>query len=177
MTGAVTAPPVFDGDDYYTIGQPANLDFPAGFSVEAWGSQDADASQGYERLVSRDDGGGLRTFILSQNDTNGNPFVGIWIAGALKSVTGGGNYADGNWHHYMATHDGTTLRLYVDGALEGEVAAVGQITNNAIDWEIGRAQNSTDYLEGRCDTVRFYNATLSLAQIQQNYQAGLATHT
>ena len=77
----------------------------------------------------------------------------------------------------MVTHDGATLRLYVDGALEGDVAAVGSITNNAIDWEIGRAQNSTDYLEGRCDMVRFYNATLSLAQIQQNYQAGLATHT
>jgi len=177
MTGTVTAPPVFDGNDYYSIGNPANLQFTTNFSIEAWGSQDADASQGYERLISRDDIGANRVFAMSQHDTNGNPYAAIFVGGVVKTANGTGNYADGNWHHYVATHDGVTLRLYVDGDEEASVATGGAMDNDPIPWEIGRAGNGTDYLEGRCDTVRFYNATLSLAQIQQNYQAGLAAHS
>jgi hypothetical protein len=178
MTGAVTAPPAFDGDDYYTIGNPANLQFTNNWSIEAWGSQNADSSQNFERLVSRDDGSN-RCFILSQSDISGNPFAGIFVGGSLKSATGSGDYADNNWHHYMVTHDGTTLRLYVDGALEASVATGGAMDNDAANWEVGRSAQSggDDYLEGRCDTVRFYNVTLSLAQIKQNYYNGLAAHS
>ena len=71
------------------------------------------------------------------------------------------------------------LKLYVDGALESSVAAAGAMDNDPVDWQIGRYEGGggSDYLEGRCDTVRFYNITLGLYQIQLNYQAGLATHT
>ena len=47
------------------------------------------------------------------------------------------------------------------------------------DWEIGRSQLATspDFLEGRCDTVRFYNAPLTPSQIAYNYNAGLPAHS
>jgi hypothetical protein len=178
MTGAVTAPPAFDGDDYYTIGNPANLQFTNNWSVEAWASQsDAAPAGSFERLISKDDIGANRCFILSQKDSNGFPFAGIFVGGSLKSVTGTHDYADNNWHHYMVTHDGTNLILYVDGALEGSVATGGAMDNDPANWEIGRAQDGSAYLEGRVDTVRFYNATLSLAQAKQNYLNGLAAHS
>jgi len=178
MTGDVTTPPVFDGDDYYTIGNPSNLQFTNNWSIEAWGSQNSDSSQGFERLVSRDDGSN-RCFILSQSDITGNPFAGIFVGGSLKSATGSGDYADNNWHHYVVTHDGTTLRLYVDGALEGSVATGGAMDNDSANWEVGRSASSggDDYLEGRCNTVRFYNATLSPDQVIQNYTAGIPAHS
>jgi hypothetical protein len=109
MTGSVTAPPAFDGDDFYTIGNPADLQFTNNWSIEAWGSQNLDSSQGFERLVSRDDGSN-RCFILSQNDTTGVAFAGIFVSGALLSVQSTTNYADGNYHHYVVTHDGSNLR-------------------------------------------------------------------
>jgi hypothetical protein len=78
----------------------------------------------------------------------------------------------------VVTHDGATLKLYVDGVLEGSVATGGPMDNDPVNWEIGRAQNDSGYLNtGRVDTVRFYNATLSLGQIQQNYNSGLAAHS
>lgn len=179
MTGVVTAPPAFDGDDYYTIGNPADLQFTNNWSIEAWASQSDAAPIGsaFERLISRDDIAANRCFILSQRDSDGFPFAGIFVGGTLKSVTGSSDYADGNYHHYMVTHDGATLKLYVDGALEGSVATGGPMDNDPVNWEIGRAQNDTGYLNtGRVDTVRFYDATLSEAQIKQNYYAGKAAH-
>lgn len=178
MTGNVTAPPVFDGDDYYTIGNPANLQFGTNFSIEVWASQDPDASQGYERLVSRDDGGN-RCFAMSQADDSGNPYAAIFIGGGFFSAGGTNDYADGNWHHYVATHDGVTLKLYVDSVLEASVAAAGTMDNDPVPWQVGRYDGGggSDYLEGRCDTVRFYSNTLGLYQIELNYNAGLAAHT
>ena len=76
----------------------------------------------------------------------------------------------------MVTHDGVNLRLYVDGALEGSVATGGAMDNDPANWEIGRAQNDSSYLEGRVDTVRFYNATLTHTQILENYNAGKPAH-
>ena len=181
MTGAVTDPPAFDGNDYYTIGNPADLQFTNNWSVEAWASQSDQAPVGsaFERLISRDDvGGGNRCFILSQRDNDGFPFAGIFVGGALKSVTGSHDYADGNYHHYMVTHDGSNLRLYIDGSLEGSVATGGPMDNDSVNWEIGRAQDgSADLNTGRVDTVRFYNTTLTTNQIINNYQAGLPVHS
>ena len=179
MTGAVTAPPAFDGDDYYTIGNPTDLQLTNNWSIEAWASQSDQAPIGsaFERLISRDDIAANRCFILSQRDSDGFPFAGIFVGGTLKSVTGSSDYADGNYHHYMVTHDGATLKLYVDGSLEGSVATGGAMDNDPVNWEIGRAQNDSGYLNtGRVDTVRFYNATLTHAQVQQNYYAGKAAH-
>ena len=177
MTGNLAAPPVFDGTEYYSIGNPANLQLSNNFSIEAWASQDPDASQGYERLISRDDGG-QRCFAMSQNDVNGNPYAAIFVGGAFKSANGTNNYADGLWHHYMATHDGLVLRLYVDGALEATAVTGGPMDNDPVPWQVGRYEGGGggDYLEGRCDTVRFYNVTLTASEILQNYNAGKLAH-
>ena len=178
MTGAVTAPPAFDGNDYYTIGNPTDLQFTNNWSVEAWASQNSSAPpDSFERLVSRDNAGTKRCFILSQKDNTGVAFAAVFVGDQMKSCQTTTNFADNNWHHYMATHDGVTLKLYVDGALEASVATGGPMDNDAVDWEIGRAQNGSASLEGRVNTVRFYNATLTAEQITNNYQAGLPAHT
>jgi hypothetical protein len=114
--------PIFNGTTFIELGQPAKLNLGEEFTVVSWGSQNADSTQGYERLVSRDNGA-LRSFIFSQNDTNGFPYAAIFISGASHSITGPGTYANGDWHHYVITHDGSDLVLYIDGALEGRLLA------------------------------------------------------
>jgi hypothetical protein len=169
--------PVFNGTTYIDFGQPAKLNLSSAFSVSIWGSQNADSSQGYERLLSRDHApASLRTMILSQNDGTGKPYFSIFIGNSEKNITGTNNYADGNWHHYVGTHDGNTLKLYVDGVLEGEVPAVGTIDLDATDWQVGRAQHSSDFLEGRCNVLRYYNRALSADEILRDYHAGKPAH-
>ena len=68
--------------------------------------------------------------------------------------------------------------MYIDGVIIGTTATGGPMDNKSAEWEVGRAATGggDDYLNGRCDTVRFYNATLTAEQIIKNYQAGLSAH-
>ena len=182
MTGAVTAPPVFDGNDYYTIGDPANLEFSGAFTVEAWCSQNHDSSQGSERVISKDPIGGARSFTLTMRDNTGNAEVYLWDAtGAFTQLISVDTYKTGGWHHLVVVNegDGKALSLYVDGVLQAVKATGGRILRpSTTAWEIGRAQGGIppDYLEGRCDTVRFYNAALTHNQVIQNYNAAKVAH-
>ncbi|QDP63936.1 MAG: putative concanavalin A-like lectin/glucanases superfamily protein [Prokaryotic dsDNA virus sp.] len=185
MTGAVTDPPAFDGDDYYTIGQPANLEFSGAFTVEAWASQVNDSSQGSERIVSLDGVNGQRSFLMSMRDNTGKANAFIFSDNVNHtSLESTSTYTNNNWHHIVIVNYGAgqPFQMWIDGVLEDEDATGGRVMqgySGGKDWEIGRAQLSShpDYLEGRCDTVRFYNAALSKAQIKQNYYNGLAAHS
>ena len=187
MTGAVTAPPAFDGNDYYTIGQPADLEFSGAFTVEAWASQLHDSSQGSERIVSLDAINGSRSFFMVMRDNTGKAEAHLYgtgpNAGNNTAVVSTSTYTNNDWHHIVAVNHGSgqPYQLWIDGILEAESATGGRAMfgYGVADWEIGRSQlaSSPDFLEGRCNTVRFYNAALNQNQIINNYQAGLPAHT
>ena len=187
MTGAVTAPPAFDGNDYYTIGQPADLEFSGAFTVEAWASQEHDSSQGSERLVSLDAVNGSRSFLMTMRDDTGKAEAHLYgtgpDAGNNTVLVSTSTYTNNDWHHVVVVNhgEGKPYQLWVDGILEDESATGGRTMYGygVADWEIGRSQLATspDFLEGRCDTVRFYNAPLTPSQIAYNYNAGLPAHS
>ena len=182
MTGAVTSPSTFDGDDYYTIGNPANLKFAGAFSVEVWVSQVNDSSQGSERVISKDAVDGNRSFIMTMRDNTGKAEAYLFQNNVtLTALVSTATYTNNDWHHMVAVNYGAgqPFQLWVDGALQAEDATGGYVMQDTVaDWEVGRSQKvaEPDYLNGRCDTVRFYSAALSSAEIQENYQAGLAAH-
>jgi hypothetical protein len=184
MTGDVTAPPIFDGDDYYTIGQPANLEFAGAFTVEAWASQVNDSSQGSERIVSLDGVNGQRSFIMTMRDNTGKAEAYLFSNNVtFTNLQSTSTYTNNNWHHIVVVNygDGQPFQLWIDGVLEDENSTGGRVMQGYAgkDWEIGRAQvsSSPDYLNGRCNTVRFYSAALTPDQIVQNYKAGLPAHS
>ena len=83
--------------------------------------------------------------------------------------------ADGVWHHAAATYDGTTWRLYLDGALQTQLV-VGAFTpqfNSIQHAALGSALNSTGgigsqtqgFFGGTLDEVRIWNVARSAAQI------------
>lgn len=107
--------------------------------------------------------------------------VGIWNAGiqqARASTTL--NLTLGGWIQIVRTYDGSTLRGYSNGELDGS-------TNTAWDtpWEGGGgnewfialgATDSTNlygggWFLGQYGTVRFYNRALSEDEIRKNYEA------
>lgn len=71
--------------------------------------------------------------------------------------------APGSWHNVVATYDGETMRLYVDGNPVGSLSAGGEIPATRDALGIGTKPGRTpavDHFHGRIREVRIYDAAL-----------------
>ena len=75
----------------------------------------------------------------------------------------------GEWYHFAGTFDGKTLRVYVNGKLEGEADNGVPIAPSNLELWIGGDDfgRPTDFFPGKIDEVRLYEKTLSEADIQK----------
>ena len=58
------------------------------------------------------------------------------------------------WHHLAGVYDGHTLKLFVDGALVAERAAVGRLQKNSVPVTLGVLSAAKVCFEGRIEGVR-----------------------
>lgn len=72
------------------------------------------------------------------------------------------------WKHVAATWDGTTMRVYVDGVLDGSLAFAGPISYASVTTSrIGYSLISTDEgFRGEIDEVRIWSAARAAAELQ-----------
>ncbi|MSR71452.1 MAG: LamG domain-containing protein [Candidatus Taylorbacteria bacterium] len=111
--------------------------------------------------------GGCGDFLLGFNGSNelrwggqcNNPFAGLTYATNI----------DGAWHHVIATYDGSTAALYVDGVLVSSGAASGSFTPGALT--IG-SSGASEYYNGLIDDVRIYSRALTAAEVRTLYDIG-----
>jgi hypothetical protein len=76
----------------------------------------------------------------------------------------------GAWFHGVATYNGNTVRIYINGNLESTNARTGTITAGAKN--IGSNSGGTnEYFNGTIDNVKMYNRALSAAEVAQNFNA------
>jgi len=101
-------------------------------------------------------------------------------SGGWKYITKN-NVVVGIWHHVAMTYNGSTLRLFLDGAeVSGSPSsASGAITASASSLEIGRdSLDSGAGFYNRCftgslDNIRIYNIAMPVSQVKEQYYAGL----
>lgn len=101
--------------------------------------------------------------------------AGIFSAGTgLWTATSDGNSLPLNtWTYVVATYDGTTIRLYKNGALASSVAAIAT-SSSGLDVLIGRRWDSAGtapFFPGRIDEAALYNYALSADAIAYHYDA------
>jgi hypothetical protein len=75
------------------------------------------------------------------------------------------NALNGDWHHLVATYDGSNIKLYADGNFVGEKLNPGSFSGGSQDYMswIG------DGWQGSMDDLRFYTRTLSASDVQALY--------
>lgn len=78
-----------------------------------------------------------------------------------------------NWHHYAATHDGTTLKAYVDGVLVGSGLSMAFPVWAADDIRVFDAGGTTNFI----DDVRVYDTVLSAGAITTDMNTPVAAAT
>lgn len=143
-----------------TSGLPAS---GATFSLEAWVKLAANPASAGPILVLGQTGS--RTFFQVNS-------AGTVSVGSGSTITSPSAISLNAWHHLVATYDGATLTLYVDGASVASGASSSAITyGNA--W-IGQSLAGA-FLSGLLDEVAIYGAALSAARVTAHYNAGVST--
>jgi hypothetical protein len=73
------------------------------------------------------------------------------------------------WNHICGTYDGTTMLIYVNGALVNSATRSGTITSSTGVFSIGADYNGTtasEYFTGSLEDIRLYNRALTAGEIR-----------
>jgi len=158
----------FDGSTYINCGNKPSLNFTGQITMAFWFNVQA-FSNTWEGFLAKGDSAYRAS---RSNGTGDSVHMGI----------SGGNYFDattivtgGQWHHYCATYDGTTAKIYIDGKLDAFRAYTNGLTLDTYDLYIGENQQATGrMLHGMLDDVRIYDKGLSEQQVQDLISKGIS---
>ena len=158
---------------YVNAGNSTALKPSTTFTVGAWIKPESGAWW----IVSNESGGkGFALFL--GNGTDGTYSVGTHPAlmisdgSAYHSLESPNAITFGEWHHIVATFDGTTTSLYVDGVLVASNATYGYTAHPTSNTLIGAWSTSSRFFTGRIDDVRIYDRALSATDVSKLYGSG-----
>jgi len=181
----------FDGNDYVSMGDPANgsLDFGTGsLSAGAWFKTTMGAGS-TGRLISKGHWGWTAGYALSIAD--GKVEFGVGGGTQIRSTlfNTSSTFNDNNWHYAVGVHDvGTqTAKIYVDGVLQNitQVAGTcGTASSNSLNFSgctflnasnttvftLGRSAAGAGLYTGSMDEPRVYTRPLTTTDIAKLYK-------
>jgi hypothetical protein len=168
IAGVVGSALEFDGSgERVLIPDAPSLDLAGSLTIAAWLSPNqtataypikkarASATDGYELGLSSS---GV-VFVRFNQASSGNTY-------RLNST---GSYpVDGStWLHVAATYDGQDIKIYLDGVLDGTLAAPGlAIATNNLPLSIGAQDDGSRGLDGAIDEVHLFDYALSASEIE-----------
>jgi hypothetical protein len=95
------------------------------------------------------------------NLPTGHAFTGVeqWARGTARLPAG-------EWTHLAVTYDGSLIRLYVNGTLQGTQAQTGPLVTSSQPLRLGGDAVWSEWFDGSLDEIRVYDRPLSAAEIQ-----------
>ena len=155
----------FDGvDDYVDCGNGASLQITGSLTISAWVKTTNTSTNGI--IVGKDGvSTGTRSYQI-QHLSTGEARIVIFTSGGVNLIDSTTLVNDGNWHHVMGVNDGTDLKIYVDGTLEGtNVGGGGTILNGTSYFAIGRREANAPqnilWFSGNIDEVAVWDSDQS----------------
>ncbi len=142
-----------------------SLDMTGAITISAWIRPQSSGTQyviskkgkssidGYELSLSNKG----KVFVRFNEDSSGNSYR---VDSSTKYPTNGQT-----WMHVVATYDGTTIKLYINGELQGSKNASFQIATNDLPLSIGSGQDGYRGMTGAIDDVRIYSRALNDAEV------------
>jgi prepilin-type N-terminal cleavage/methylation domain-containing protein len=160
----------FDGTSTYVVntGSSSVFNLTKAVTMMAWVKVNASGTD--QKIISKRPSYVLTVF------TNNIPETEIFIGGLsndTRSAGGGTTLVNGRWYHIAGTYDGATIKTYVNGVLDRQVAASGNMDTTTYALDLGKtADGAANYFNGLIDDARVYNRALSAAEIAAIYNAG-----
>jgi fibronectin type 3 domain-containing protein len=165
----------FNGSNaFVSIADSSSLDLTAGMTLEGWVRPNTGG--GFRTLVVKERPGDLVYGLYSNTDGN-RPQSQVTIGGTARWIDGTAPVSAGVWTHVAGTYDGTTQRLYVNGAQVASLALSGSITTSTSPVKIGGNAIWSEWFTGLIDEVRIYSRALSPAEIQSDMSTSVTADT
>jgi hypothetical protein len=171
----------FDGyDDNVSIPITATngQDIKGPISYAVWFKRSDNGA--YQTLVNKIDAcsGSINGFVLRFTSTDTLTFDGWKTTNVFGTSYNSSTMSDGNWHHAVASWDGTTntngVKIYIDSVLVSQATSTADTFASLAGYyqKIGSLTCNAHYFNGQIDDVRVYNYALTPTQIKQVYNNG-----
>ena len=162
----------FDGAaDHATIAASHRLT-PTRFTARAWVK--LGAYPGSLGVVVSNYGGNYQGWYLAVRSDGRVVASGNRLPSTTRGILSETTLSLNHWHHLTATYDGVlrTMRIYVDGVLEGQRYGVGLTPHVSGQAAMGRASwYNGYYLAGDLDEVKITPRALSPAEVASDFAA------
>lgn len=164
----------FDGSTgYYST---SNSNIATNFTISYWFRRDDGTNPGGGmRFIQSDNGSTLRNFFLFYHGATNSLRLSIYISNSIYTIQstlqGAALWADvfdAAWHNLIVTHDGSNLRMYVDGeSYATAVAAAGSIDQDAVAIFIGTDALGVEDWDGYTDQIQTYSIAMTPQQVKE----------
>ncbi len=156
-------------NQYVEIPDSANVSITGPMTIDAWINTNDNANE--HAIVEKYDGGGTNGYFFRLN-SGGHLGAGMCNASTCSAVVGATQVTTGTFHHVAAVFDGTNLRVYLDGVLDGTASSVSP-TDGVNPLEIGaRGGSPFNFFTGLIDEVEVFSRALTADEVQFIYDAG-----
>jgi Tol biopolymer transport system component len=159
-------------DDFVQVPSPSGL--PVGNAprtMELWFQTDANLqSQTESAIIQYGTESNSQMFGLI---TSSNAPGRLYFFGHANDLAGTTVIQPGQWYHAALTHDGSTVRMYVNGILEASKAATLNTVLNGNGLTLGYRSSASRW-DGLIDETSLYDRALTDTEIRSIYLAGSA---
>lgn len=137
------------------------------FTVGAWAFVTGGAGGDRPLISKRNGAGDNRTYYLAARGANTWGFYFTTGANNYQGTDGTIAVASSVWQHVVATYDGATIRVFVDGVAGGTAATAGPPDATTVPVGIAGFPDGIVpvWFPGSIEGVRIYNRALSVAEI------------
>jgi len=157
----------FDGsNDMVTVPDASSLDLTSGMTLEAWVRPTA--TSGWRTIMMKEIPGELAYAMYARESSN-RPSGWIRVnptGGSSQSVGATPGLPTNTWTHVATTYNGSTMKLYVNGALRASKSQTGPMYTSSGPLTFGGNAVWGEYFAGRLDEIRIYNRALDQTEIQ-----------
>ena len=162
-----------DGNSWAEVHDNASLDITGDFSLEGWIYFDADVSYRGSLVSKYKFTQSSRAYALERSGININ--VTVSSDGSATAALSSSNITTTGWMHCVATYDGSFLRLYINGAVDGYSAYTSGVYAHGYPVTLGvldTASQATSIMKDQIAQPRIYNRALTAEEVLQNYNSG-----
>jgi len=154
----------FNGSDQY-VSVSGSTNIPVGnsnYTIGVWFNADTLGNKGLVGWGNYGTTNEVNAFRLSSNG-----LTNYWFGNDLSVTT---TISAGTWTYAVATFDGTTRSIYVNGSLIGSDTPTGHNVTTSSNLTIGLT-NTTEYFDGYIGDVQIFSRAITPSEVSKNYDS------